>query len=109
MRNTILHEIAHALTGHKAGHNAEWRNMAIAIGCDGQRVYNHRTDTLGEVMRPTLKRRKLPTWHRGTCPGCKRVVVRRYRRGIACGLCCRKFAGGKYDDRFKIDWSKRNG
>jgi predicted SprT family Zn-dependent metalloprotease len=36
VRNTMLHEIAHALTpGH--GHDAVWRAKAISIGCDGKR------------------------------------------------------------------------
>lgn len=36
IRNTMLHEIAHALTpGH--GHDAVWRAKAISLGCDGKR------------------------------------------------------------------------
>lgn len=39
IRNTILHEIAHALTpGH--GHNLYWRQTAIKIGCSGDRCYS---------------------------------------------------------------------
>jgi len=34
--NTILHEIAHALTP-KHGHNKFWKRKAISIGCDGYR------------------------------------------------------------------------
>lgn len=37
IRNTILHEIAHALTGTGAGHGPQWRNNALSIGCDGER------------------------------------------------------------------------
>jgi hypothetical protein len=39
--NTILHEIAHALT--KDGHTKEWKSTARAIGCDGQRCYSRAT------------------------------------------------------------------
>ncbi len=36
VRNTILHEIAHALTpGHH--HDAVWKAKALEIGCNGQR------------------------------------------------------------------------
>ena len=36
VRNTILHEIAHALTiGH--GHDRVWKRKAIEIGCTGER------------------------------------------------------------------------
>ena len=36
--NTILHEIAHALTP-KHGHNYFWKRKAIEIGCTGKRTY----------------------------------------------------------------------
>lgn len=37
VRNTILHEIAHALVGHSHGHDAVWQRKALEIGCDGKR------------------------------------------------------------------------
>jgi len=37
--NTILHEIAHALTPN-SGHNKFWKRKAIEIGCDGRRQSN---------------------------------------------------------------------
>nr|WIL04088.1 zinc metallopeptidase SprT-like protein [Cedratvirus lena] len=38
--NTLLHEIAHALTpGHK--HDSVWKAKAIQIGCTGERCHNH--------------------------------------------------------------------
>ncbi len=37
VRNTILHEIAHALVGVQHGHDIVWKRQAMAIGCDGQR------------------------------------------------------------------------
>lgn len=39
IENVLLHEIAHALVGHEAGHGTEWRNKAISIGCDGERYH----------------------------------------------------------------------
>jgi ribosomal protein L21E len=47
VRNTILHEIAHALVGHRprnaygqleTGHGPTWKRKAIAIGCTGERT-----------------------------------------------------------------------
>lgn len=35
--NTILHEIAHAMLPEGYGHNRAWRNLAIRIGCNGER------------------------------------------------------------------------
>ncbi len=37
VRDTILHEIAHALAGPRAGHGPGWRAIARRIGCSGQR------------------------------------------------------------------------
>lgn len=38
--NTVLHEIAHALVGDKAGHGPIWKKKAISIGCTGERCHN---------------------------------------------------------------------
>lgn len=43
IRNTILHEIAHALVGPGHGHDHVWRRQALTIGCNGER--GHRVDT----------------------------------------------------------------
>lgn len=37
VRDTILHEIAHALAGPRHGHDATWRRIAQQIGCSGER------------------------------------------------------------------------
>jgi predicted SprT family Zn-dependent metalloprotease len=37
VRNTILHEIAHAIVGVQHGHNIIWKTMAQRIGADGKR------------------------------------------------------------------------
>ena len=37
VRDTILHEIAHALAGPRHGHDARWRRIAGEIGCSGER------------------------------------------------------------------------
>lgn len=40
VKNTILHEIAHALVGPGNGHNWVWCHKALEIGCDGNRCYS---------------------------------------------------------------------
>ena len=40
IKNTILHEIAHALVGSKHNHDAVWKAKAIEIGCSGERCHN---------------------------------------------------------------------
>ena len=39
VRNTILHEIAHALVGPKHNHDRVWKETARAIGCTGERCH----------------------------------------------------------------------
>lgn len=39
-KNTILHEIAHAVVGPGHGHNHVWKRKAIEIGCDGKRCFS---------------------------------------------------------------------
>ena len=39
IKNTILHEIAHALVGPKHGHNEIWKQKALEIGCAGERCH----------------------------------------------------------------------
>lgn len=38
IRDTILHEIAHAIAGHKAGHGAQWKAVARQIGANPNRL-----------------------------------------------------------------------
>lgn len=50
VRNTILHEIAHALVGPSMGHGPTWRAKALSIGCDGKRC-SADTDALSKVSK----------------------------------------------------------
>ncbi len=40
IRNTILHEIAHALAGYEAGHGYKWKRTARSIGCNGETCHS---------------------------------------------------------------------
>lgn len=40
VRETLLHEIAHALVGPRHGHDAVWRARAREIGASGERCYD---------------------------------------------------------------------
>lgn len=89
VRDTILHEIAHALAPKGAGHGPVWRAMAKAIGCNGMRCYG------SEVTTPKGK------W-KAVCTTCGQTAYyhRRPRNQRACGKCCRVYANGRWDSRF---------
>jgi predicted SprT family Zn-dependent metalloprotease len=95
VRNTLLHEIAHALVGPGHGHDSVWQRKARAIGCDGQRCYSS-TD-VAPVPAPWV----------GTCPGCG-VKAYRHRltqkgRMLACGRCCR----GRWCAAYQFVWVRQ--
>jgi len=76
IKDTLLHEVAHALVGPRNGHGPVWRDMARRVGCRAERCGN------GEMP--------MGKW-RAECPGCGRRFSRHKRpRGVkwwcrACG------------------------
>ena len=89
-RQTILHEIAHALAGPGAGHGSAWKRQAAALGYTGGVTHHGETAT------------ELAPWV-GTCPGAHTVYRhRRPARAMSCALCCRRF-----DERFLFSWRHR--
>lgn len=91
VRNTILHEIAHALTpGH--GHDRVWQRKAREIGCDGNRTYSTAAENLPE-----------PKWV-GVCPnGHTAKRHRRSSRPTSCAICSPRF-----DTAYLITWYPNN-
>lgn len=83
---TILHEIAHGLASHKAGHNKKWQEIARSIGCNGERCYD---STI--VVEP------LPNFQ-AVCPGCYNVMkaMRLPKRSASCKDC----SGGWFNPKF---------
>ena len=79
VRDTLLHEIAHALVGPHRGHDDLWRATALRIGCSGQRC--------SSPDAPAIE----GDWV-GTCPaGHRRTAHRRPSRPSACGRCATSF------------------
>ncbi len=80
VRDTILHEIAHALVGPRHGHDAIWREVAMRIGSSGERCVD------AEAPRVS------GAWM-GVCPAGH--VIDRHRRPervYSCPQCNPKFA-----------------
>ena len=90
VRDTILHEIAHALVGPRHRHDAVWRAKALEIGCTGQRCV------------PADAPKVDGDWV-GTCPSGHEVRRhRRPQRPQSCSRCQRSF-----DLRHLIEWTFR--
>lgn len=87
--NTILHEIAHALTpGHH--HDWVWRAKAREIGCSGDRCYSDR-----KVATPESR-------YIAICIGCGHTHKkhRTPRSTSSCGHC----SGGRYNPTYKLEF-----
>jgi len=91
VRDTILHEIAHALLPRGVRHGPLWRIKAQSIGCNAQAGYDD------SVVVPAPN-------HTGTCPNCHRTIKKFRRRKIACGVCCRQYNSGLFDQAYLIKW-----
>lgn len=90
IHQVLLHEVAHALAGSKAGHGARWKRISQQLGYVGSRLYDGPAAT------------DLARWV-GTCPNGHLVYrYRRPSRPLSCGQCTRGF-----DRRFLIAWEQR--
>lgn len=90
IHQVLLHEVAHALAGPRAGHGAAWKVTARELGYVGKRT--HDGDSATEHA----------SWV-GTCPAGH--VHYRYRRPVkplSCGKCSRRF-----DAANAISWQNR--
>jgi predicted SprT family Zn-dependent metalloprotease len=90
VRQTLLHEVAHALAGPKAAHGAEWRRIADRLGYTGTRTHSNPT---ADELAPWV----------GSCPsGHLFYRHRRPTRPLACGKCARRFEAAN-----AIEWRRR--
>lgn len=76
VRETVLHEIAHALVGTEHGHGAVWKEMAERVGAKPSR-------TTKNVVMPPGK------WQ-ATCGGCGLLFSRHRRPKYPTGNSCRR-------------------
>ncbi|MCU1636242.1 MAG: Phage-related protein [Cryobacterium sp.] len=86
----LLHEVAHALAGARAGHGPKWKRVAVDLGYDGKRTHD------GEIAHD------LAPWV-GTCPaGHTHYRYRKPTRPLACAVCGRGFSTAHL-----ITWNRR--
>lgn len=90
--DTVLHEIAHALAGVDAGHGKKWEEMCRLVGARPVRCYDGRS-----IHRPQ------PAYW-AVCPHCsmKLPFYRMPRAERACGDCCKKYNGGRFDPKYRL-------
>lgn len=80
VRETVLHEIAHALAGAKAAHGPAWRRVAREIGATGARCV--------DVDAPTVP----APWVGHCAAGHRHERFRRPTRPMSCSRCRRGFS-----------------
>lgn len=90
--DTVLHEVAHAIAGQKAGHGPEWKAACVRVGATPERCY-----TAEEVKQP-------PSKYVRYCPNCGHAtpIYRRSRKKYACGKCCKKHNGGRFSSKYLL-------
>lgn len=72
--DTILHEIAHAIAGHKAGHGKDWKEVCIRIGAKPERCFD------SAQIDPAVRYK-----YAGFCPNhTERVIQRNRRASMTC-------------------------
>ncbi|MFI0347279.1 MAG: SprT-like domain-containing protein [Chthoniobacterales bacterium] len=97
LRHELAHLLARARTGRRriAPHGAEWQIACSDLGIPKE----PRTHQL-----PFLRRKLKPRFFY-RCPACKGTLkrVRKPRHKIACLGCCKAYARGRYDERFRYE------
>ena len=92
VKNTILHEIAHALCP-KHGHDHVWRRKALEIGCNGERCYELQEDQKTALLHIAP--------YKAVCSnGHEHFAFRKVKRRKSCGKCSPRF-DPKYILEFK--------
>ncbi len=101
---TLRHELAHLLAHARAGrrrispHGREWRTACSDLGiADEARCHT--------LPFPVQRRARLFRYRCAHC-GAEFPRVRRIRRALACGTCCRRHNRGRFDARFRLHLCK---
>ena len=80
IHQVLLHEVAHALAGSRAGHGPKWKATAHELGYDGKRTHD---GSAANELAPWL----------GTCPGGhEHFRFRKPTRVLSCGVCGKGFS-----------------
>lgn len=98
VRDTIIHEIAHAIAGHEAGHGKFWKQCVVRMGGVPERCYSPK-----EVNTPQMKYSLI-------CPQCDLEIsrARKPKKSVfktlpACLPCCKTHNNGKFSRKFVME------
>ncbi len=101
---TLRHELAHLLAHFRSRrqippHGPQWQKACCDLGIPGERA-GHTLPLIGRALCRRFVYR---------CAHCQRHFprVHRIRGATACLDCCRKFARGNYDERFRLRLVKK--
>ena len=90
IHQVLLHEVAHAIAGTRAGHGPKWRAVGTEIGYVGKRLHD---GAIADELAPWV----------GHCPaGHVHYRYKRPARPLACRKCSRRF-----DVANLIEWKER--
>jgi len=89
VRDTILHEIAHALAGQKAGHGPAWKRICRQIGATPERCDNTAEMPKGKWV--------------AKCPGCQKEFSRHRRPLKKARYSCRTCGLAKGELKFYMN------
>ena len=90
IHQVLLHEVAHAIAGSRAGHGPRWKAIATDLGYEGKRLHS---GPIADELAPWV----------GTCPaGHVHYRYKRPARVLACGRCSRSFNAAN-----TIVWAER--
>lgn len=89
-RQTLLHEVAHAIAGPAAAHGATWKRTARSLGYLGGTTHSGETAT------------ELAPWV-GVCPAGH--VAYRHRKPTRAASCVR--CAPRFDENHLFEWSRR--
>jgi predicted SprT family Zn-dependent metalloprotease len=92
VKDTILHEIAHAIAGRGAGHGWLWKQVCIRIGAKPERCYSS-----NEVNTPLLK-------YQATCGACGALhqKAKMHKKGVRRSCKCQ--SGKDWDSRVLLEY-----
>jgi predicted SprT family Zn-dependent metalloprotease len=96
--NTLRHELAHAIDFEMRGtsdHSKVWKAVAREVLCTAERCYS--TDVI---------QTKVQTKYTVVCDTCGKEKAGHKRGNSACGVCCKKYNGGKYDEKYALRYVK---